>query len=82
MVRNKSETRAMGRGVNKQIPPSPSQKAVANLMQFGNQLDPPSRVVGLARSVERQVLEVSSILEESLEDADVGTTIGRSHRHH
>lgn len=61
IVKNKSEMRATGGGINKYVILSPLEEAVANLLQFEKQINPEGSAYGVAASYEELVTEVLGV---------------------
>lgn len=63
MVANKAESRATGGGIYKQLPLSPLEEAVANLLQFQKQLNPE----GVAQGVPNTSYDLPQVEENIVE---------------
>lgn len=79
LVNNKTEARATGGGAYKQVPLSPLEEAVANLLEFEKQINPRGNAVGLAEQDEVEALPIEeelirNLTSESGENVDVATT--------
>lgn len=78
-MNNKTEARATGGGAYKQVPLSPLEEAVANLLEFEKQINPRGNEVGLAEQDEVEALPIEeelirNLTSESGENVDVATT--------